>query len=998
MLSRQTAELVVQLAEESLDTEAGFDVAAGLVTFGTDSATWRDLGLRAARLLERGDDATLGVQLIASIPDPEVQLHLAEVSRRVGEQVGLAAARALRGGTNDGGDPLAPFVVELLERASDPEDAEAFHALARLDLAQLGVQPSAFDAGRSAGDPATRFWAAIGAAKAGATQAALDLLDALPDEPPGFLWGDPWSAYDRIAEAAPVPTGLAAALAQRYSPDLHRVQRLLIGALTGRWDAEGEEVTASSTQPPSPAPPLDLDAFDLDVVADLLGEDVLLAQPVQIANEEIAALGPAEGGRLLSRLTERTMAATEDERLDLGNLTMRVASHFPSAHVPVRSLVSRYAQDPSTIPRIQLGAVLARGSDDELTSAVVETARAASAPVRVELAGLLRDTATCAASGATPLLGAGPGAAPTSPPVLSGPDRSIATDASPPTAAEPHRPRGTPARAPGSEDLPVEAHPLLEAPPAVIARAPFDVEMGLAEYARQTGTETAGSIPTRALATGSAKLSIEVELVVDPQSLVLHPDSSNPLTVQLDVTASTPFPSATVTLAAQTAPELQAERTLRLLFRVDGRVVGMAKRRLVVVDTEGQLATVPAPAPLTRRMLDLRPLLREQAPDLVIGVYRSDDRADTFVWDVYPLASTERLADADRRTRIPSDARDYPGYIRRAVAAKGATPAGTFRALAGYGDKVARTMPKALRNFLVALVAGRETAPSVLLLTEEAFVPWELAVFQDSPLHSTAGRDARFLGAHLAISRWPCDRDGPPPGPMVELSVDRRAVLTADYAGVLNAEELPQARAEALRFSQTYAPTTSLEPNREEVEAVLEGSVPVDLLHVALHGQFDSSAQEDGLVLLRPDGAGGHEREFLTALSIGGLLRNRVTTPFVFLNACQVGAGNDVLGTYAGLAVAVLRTGASGVVAPLWNIDDTVASVLAERFYTEALGEPPVAVAEILRQIRADYTLAAVKDHPETVTATYLAYQFFGHPRFELRLGQPTVPEEDPHG
>ena len=694
------------------------------------------------------------------------------------------------------------------------------------------------------------------------------------------------------------------------------------------------------------------------------------------------------------------MAATDDERLDLGNLTMRVASRFPSAHLPVRSLVNRFAQDPSTIPRIQLGAVLARGSDDELTSAVVETARAASPQVQVELAGLLRDAATCAASGATPVLGVGPGVGPTSPPVVIGPDLLIATAPVLPDAAEPDRPVGTraPAPAAGDDDLPAEAHPLLDAPPAVVARVPFYVEMGLAKFARQTGTETTGSIPTRELAAGSAKLPIEVELVVDPMSLALHPDSPNPLTVQLEVTASTPFPSVTVALVAQTAPELLAERTLRLLFRVGGRVVGMAKRRLVVVDTDGQLASVPAPAPLTRHMLDLRPLLREKAPDLVVGVYRSDDRADTFVWDVYPLASAERLADNDRRTRIPSDARDYPGYIRRAVAAKGATPAGTYRALAGYGDVVARTMPKALRNLLVALVAGRETAPSVLLLTEEAFVPWELAVFQDSPLHSTAGGDARFLGAHLAISRWPCDQDGPPPGPMVELSVNRRAVLTADYAGVMNAEELPQARAEALRFSQTYAPTTSLEPNREEVEAVLEGSVQVDLLHVALHGQFDSSAQEDGLVLLRPDGAGGHEREFLTALSIGGLLRNRVTTPFVFLNACQVGAGNEVLGTYAGLAVAVLRTGASGVVAPLWNIDDTVASVLAERFYTEALGEPHFAVAEILRRIRAEYTLAAVKDHPETVTATYLAYQFFGHPQFELRLGQPPVPEEDPHG
>jgi len=81
----------------------------------------------------------------------------------------------------------------------------------------------------------------------------------------------------------------------------------------------------------------------------------------------------------------------------------------------------------------------------------------------------------------------------------------------------------------------------------------------------------------------------------------------------------------------------------------------------------------------------------------------------------------------------------------------------------------------------------------------------------------------------------------------------------------------------------------------------------------------------------------------------------------------------------------VLRTGACGVVAPLWNIDDTVAAKLSGRFYDAAFAPDAVPVAEVLRRIRTEYTLAAVQADPAGITPTYVAYQFFGHPRFVLQ-------------
>jgi CHAT domain-containing protein len=94
-----------------------------------------------------------------------------------------------------------------------------------------------------------------------------------------------------------------------------------------------------------------------------------------------------------------------------------------------------------------------------------------------------------------------------------------------------------------------------------------------------------------------------------------------------------------------------------------------------------------------------------------------------------------------------------------------------------------------------------------------------------------------------------------------------------------------------------------------------------------------------------------------------------------------------VLGDYAGIAEAFLFAGASGVIAPLWSIDDVIAREIALRFYQRALaGEAP---ADVLRNERA-----AFRDDPSVVSSTYFAYQFYGHPAMRLTrdAGGPPAP------
>jgi CHAT domain-containing protein len=150
----------------------------------------------------------------------------------------------------------------------------------------------------------------------------------------------------------------------------------------------------------------------------------------------------------------------------------------------------------------------------------------------------------------------------------------------------------------------------------------------------------------------------------------------------------------------------------------------------------------------------------------------------------------------------------------------------------------------------------------------------------------------------------------------------------------------------------------------------LEGRPPADLLHFAIHGRWDTSGFDDGLLMV--DGTS------IDPAVIRGTASGDARPAFVFLNACQVGAGESMLGDYAGTAAAFLHRGAPGVIAPLWSIDDAVAKDVALRFYERVFaGERP---AEVLREERERFRAT----DGDEVSATSLAFQFFGHPAMRL--------------
>jgi len=538
----------------------------------------------------------------------------------------------------------------------------------------------------------------------------------------------------------------------------------------------------------------------------------------------------------------------------------------------------------------------------------------------------------------------------------------------------------------GIDDEPTrKAYPRLdvasgtEKPDVVVVDQPFQVTLGL-QPRRDSSLVASSPI---AFVPGET-VDLDVVLLFDPASIEVTGSPRGRITV----TDLEPHPSVTFTCMARYGEELAPERRLGLQLLRDGHVVAVAWRTIVAVDSADRVAGATVPPRRDVSLLDLDPLLGEQPPDLVVSVCRADAGSTTFVWTAYAADPAVAVPDLPSATTLEADVAAFATETRRSIEFSGGASQ-DYLSLVGRAVRIGRAVPEGIREAIADVVKapGRTTAPAILLLTEELVVPWELAGF-DPRLATAWGGDSPFLGAHAAISRWPLDEHKPRPRPRSAVAIRSAAVLTADYTGVSGWKKLESAVAEAGEVAALFdPPAETVKPELWTVMNLFSSQPERDVLHVALHGKYDGQGDQEGIVLLETSPAGGATAQYLTSTMLeGGSLPHG---PFVFLNACQVASDERVLGDYAGFASTLLRIGASGVVAPLWNVRDDVAAAVAKAFYAATLSAPePVSAAEAVRALRATYTEDGVRAGDDKLHATLVAYQVFGHPR--LRLTQPT--------
>ncbi|MDX6484092.1 MAG: hypothetical protein QOE95_1863 [Gaiellaceae bacterium] len=514
-------------------------------------------------------------------------------------------------------------------------------------------------------------------------------------------------------------------------------------------------------------------------------------------------------------------------------------------------------------------------------------------------------------------------------------------------------------------DPPRSAYARLDAPEVVVAEVEMEVMIGLA---KEPSPGVAGA-PIIRPASSVGPYTLSLQLVADG----FRPREGETLRRGLSVTAEAPYPTATFHLTPEPQGTEVRARTLQAFYEVGGQTIGMAVRPVAVVRSPDLLAGTEKPASLPGVALAIP--TDAPPPDLEIRILLDPDHPGRLLWTFNTPHQGIILPDQGLPTEIGGDPKSFTRLLIDRVNSKDGK-LGIYPLLAGIGRDIANQMPDELWDLLRAVAAKSMRTPDVLILSQEPYVPWELAKL-DGPLFDPDAPP--FLAAQVNLGRWvlprrqkaPSRRQRPPQPPPTELAIHSVAVVSGIY-DMPGWNRLLEAEGEAddLEKKLKAQPVTA---TVQEVLRCLEGDPPADLLHFAVHGIYDPNGAQDGLMLT--DGA------TLDPFQVGG--SDLVKVPFVFLNACQVGAGNQVLGDYAGMAAEFLAAGASGVIAPLWSVKDTLAREIALAFYA-ATENGAVGPAAALRDARKGFQAGR-----QAQSATYLAYQFFGHPTLKLRFAIP---------
>ena len=412
-------------------------------------------------------------------------------------------------------------------------------------------------------------------------------------------------------------------------------------------------------------------------------------------------------------------------------------------------------------------------------------------------------------------------------------------------------------------------------------------------------------------------------------------------------------------MAASVAFECQAQpgvHEIRLTahYVYQSQLVGMATRRVVV----------GADAPLARRRSDpcrLGAAAADTATDLQVTITRSRARPGYLQWTF--VAPRPAINIGPVLTEL-GDAREFAALLIRELKTQQYQGLFAGQILANKGQDMADVMPLEFFETFAAVGAAIGRPPSVLLLTDETYIPWELALLE-TPLDPSR---PPFLGAQAHVGRWLLHEKVafPPPSAIV---VGQVTAVAAGYGLGTDLSKLQHALDEQTML-QIGRQARPLQANRAALQVlVTEPKTAGHLIHFAVHGLSDPEANDQALLL--------EDKTRLLPSALAGRFRCGDTPAFafVFLNACQVGTAASCLGQAAGFPGDLIRGGTLGFLAPLWDVDDEMARAFAERFYAATLDDHQT-VGEVLAAERASYAAAG--------STTPMAYIYYGHPNLRL--------------
>ena len=916
------------------------------------------------------------VDAAVGIPVAEVRERVHRFVRADDRDVALAAAVSLA----RVGDPAGASVLVDALREGPREDVVV--AIARCGAGDRASEAWQLAAGYT--DDA-QFWVSLGVTRNGLIDpwraTMRRLIDGSLDLE--FDWVDPTGAIDLLWSMAPLPEQVAKELGEAVET-LAEPPSVFIDLLYGHHEPEagiGEGDAAPSPPPPGPEIGTATSGEARAAAETMLSAGPFLSEPDhdreavvwQDADELLFTLASLDTQDATGFVT-RAFQMTDPDRIDVGNLIVKTIAFYPRAFQPdTNALLNEYSRFRAAYHGPQLASQVAwtvsRTDLDTVISDLRPTITGTSGETQLQAVNLVADSALYVRVDAAPVFGGG--SMPTDLPVAARrPMMRIGMeemgDAEPATT-----PRGgslddiglsfagpiaLAEDEPAPEaDPPRSAYARMDCDGKLVAGRPFDLVVGL----RATpDPEVVGDEMHRP---ESSVGDYDLWIHVTAEGFQLTDGET--WRRGIPVTAAEPYPATTFHLTPDEPSDDVDPAAIKATFSVDGQVIGWAVRPVAVVRADVDLAEVEEP----------------ETPSMDIGVPTAAAGADlsmTFEYSRDRLRLHLKLETGFPDIEVPDQPIEIDigaeagifaqGLISRANANEGTT-AGYFDLRGESKDLAVKIKSDAFWDVFATVIErcrDERRRPAVLILSEDPYVPWELMALDEVRDVRYDPSEPAFLGAQVDVGRWLLDRPTPKVPPPIEKVVGPMAVIWSDYTAV-STQNLKSAKEEAAALAQAPYSAADIDATRSNVFEVLQGNPPADVLHFAVHARYEPNSIEHGLLLA--------DQSNLNPAQVRGA--GVVGSPFVYVNACQIGSGNKNLGSYSGMAAAFLRAGASAVVAPLWSVRDDIAKEIALGFYEKVFaGRTP---ASVLREERAKFT-------EDGLSSTYLAYQFFGHPKMAM--------------
>ncbi len=291
------------------------------------------------------------------------------------------------------------------------------------------------------------------------------------------------------------------------------------------------------------------------------------------------------------------------------------------------------------------------------------------------------------------------------------------------------------------------------------------------------------------------------------------------------------------------------------------------------------------------------------------------------------------------------------------------------RRLASSGVRLGEDLlPGELRRLLWSLREHRP-APSLLLLSNETWIPWELIRLRETEDNDPAvsivaagdgigGNEDEdegvFLAELFALTRWLREQELHLELPLEELGL----VVPKDT-------ELAKAPEEREDLKKLFPEAREVTPKTLAVMRSLE-SAAFDAIHFTGYGIKSSQDPNRGGIFLE-------DQEVLKPSDLNDAARNLGQRhPWIFFNACHSARGLFALSGLGGFAEAFLRAGAGAFLGAYWQVPDDKAKEFALAVYEYFVGGLPL--GEAVRRAR-DWLRTTYPGDP-----TFLAYAAYGHP------------------